>query len=64
MVNHHRVGQRALLAALLLLAYAACTAKDPSPAADDLSALPEVREITFTGNMHFSNRTLLKQMAT
>jgi outer membrane protein assembly complex protein YaeT len=65
MVNHHRGGRHTLLAALLLLACIACTARDPRvPAADGLSPLPEVRELTFTGNTHFSSRTLRKQMVT
>ena len=54
-----------LLAGLALLLCAACATIAPKPPeAETELALPEVRQITFTGNTHFSSRTLLGEMAT
>ena len=56
---------RLFLAGLVLFMCAACAIIAPkSREAETELALPEVRQITFTGNTHFSSRTLLGVMAT
>ena len=56
---------RLLLCCILLLAMAACSAKQGSvPDADAPPALPEVRKITFRGNNTFKSPPLRKAMAT
>src|SRR6266852_5195953 len=51
-----------LMYALLSAACASQKAKVPEP--EGLQPFPEVRQITFTGNTHFSSGTLRKLMAT
>jgi outer membrane protein insertion porin family len=51
-----------LMSALLSAACASQKAKVPEP--ESLQPFPEVRQITFTGNTHFSSGTLRKLMAT
>ena len=47
------------------LLYAACASRQPTvPKAEDTQVFPEVRQITFKGNTHFSSGTLRKLMAT
>ena len=48
-----------------LLLGAACASRQPTvPQPEDAQVFPEVRQITFTGNTHFSSGTLRKVMAT
>src|SRR5712691_8792302 len=54
----------ALLLGCILL-HAACASRQPTvPKAEDTQVFPEVRQITFKGNTHFSSGTLRKLMAT
>jgi len=54
----------ALLLGCILL-HAACASRQPTvPKAEDTQVFPEVRQITFKGNTHFSSSTLRKLMAT
>jgi outer membrane protein assembly complex protein YaeT len=48
-----------------ILLNAACASRQPTvPKAEDTQVFPEVRQITFKGNTHFSSGTLRKLMAT
>jgi len=48
-----------------ILLNAACASRQPTvPQAEDTQVFPEVRRITFKGNIHFSSSTLRKLMAT
>ena len=48
-----------------ILLHAACASRQPTVAqAEDTQVFPEVRQITFRGNTHFSSGTLRKLMAT
>ena len=48
-----------------ILLGAACASRPPTvPQPEDAQVFPEVRQITFTGNTHFSSGTLRKVMAT
>ena len=56
---------RVVLALGCLLLHAACASRQPTvPKAEDTQVFPEVRQITFQGNTHFSSGTLRKLMAT
>src|SRR5215510_11718999 len=48
-----------------VLLHAACASRQPTvPKAEDTQVFPEVRQITFKGNTHFSSSTLRKLIAT
>src|SRR5919198_3034882 len=56
---------RVVLVLGCLLLNAACASRQPTvPKAEDTQVFPEVRQITFKGNTHFSSGTLRKLMAT
>ncbi len=56
---------RVVLVLGCILLHAACASRQPTvPNAEDTQAFPEVRQITFQGNTHFSSGTLRKLMAT
>src|SRR5262245_50075051 len=56
---------RVVLVLGCILLNAACASRQPTvPKAEDTQVFPEVRQITFKGNTHFSSGTLRKLMAT
>src|SRR6266446_10915261 len=56
---------RVVLVLMYAILSAACASqKAKVPEAESLQPFPEVRQITFTGNTHFSSGTLRKLMAT
>src|SRR5262245_49483372 len=56
---------RVVLGLGCLLLNAACASRQSTvPRAEDIQVFPEVRQLTFKGNDHFSNSTLRKLMAT
>jgi outer membrane protein insertion porin family len=55
---------RVVLVLGCILLHAACASRQPTvPNAEDTQVFPEVRQITFQGNTHFSSGTLRKLMA-
>jgi outer membrane protein assembly complex protein YaeT len=56
---------RVVLVLGCILLHAACASRQPTvPNTEDTQVFPEVRQITFQGNTHFSSGTLRKLMAT